>query len=93
MPMTEWTTELAVRGGHVCSLDWLLSRDVALKQRNTDGACCWAADGGHLSMLQYLRNLEPPCPWDKWTCANAAKNGHLHVLQWVQSQPEPCPCD
>ena len=28
MPMTERTTELAVCGGHVCTLDWLLSRDV-----------------------------------------------------------------
>ena len=67
MPMTKRTTELAVRGGHVCTLGWLLSRDVPIP----NGVCDWTAGAGHLSMLQYLRSLEPPCPWDKWTCANA----------------------
>ena len=47
MPMTKRTTELAVRSGHVCTLAWLLSRDAPLP----NGACQWAAEAGHLSML------------------------------------------
>ena len=105
MPMTMKTTELAVRGGHLCTLDWLLSRGVLLERNcfcesknkthkyRIHGACCLAAETGHLSVLQYLRSLEPPCPWDEETCMYAAKNGHLHVLQWARSQPEPCPWD
>ena len=68
MPMTKRTTELAVRGGHVCTLAWLLSRDVVLERQcwsewddetsklRFHGACCWAAETGHLSVLQYLRS-------------------------------------
>jgi hypothetical protein len=89
MPITDETMELAVRGGHVCTLAWLLSRGVLLP----DGVCDWAADAGDLSMLQYLRSLGPPCPWDGKTCMFAARNGHLDVLQWARSQPEPCPWD
>jgi hypothetical protein len=89
MPMTRRTTELAVRGGHVCTLGWLLSRDVLLP----NVVCNLAAEAGHLSMLQYLRSLEPPCPWNVGTCSIAAWNGHLHVLQWARAQPEPCPWD
>jgi hypothetical protein len=105
MPMTNRTTELAVRGAHVCTLVWLLSRGVTLERNRREedgevkgeascnGACCWAAEAGHLSMLQCLRSLESPCTWDEWTCSFAAENGHLHVLQWARSQPEPCPWD
>jgi hypothetical protein len=63
MPMTGRTTELAVRGGHVCTLAWLLSRGVPLERKcwsewgdkktklRFHGACCWAAEAGHLSVL------------------------------------------
>jgi hypothetical protein len=91
MPMTKKTPKLAVKGGYVSTLSWLLSRDVPLERRSYDGVCCWAAERGHLSMLQYIRSQTEPCPWDEWTCWNADENGHLHVLQWARSQPEPCP--
>jgi hypothetical protein len=91
MPMTARTTWLAVKGGHVCTLDWLLGRDAPLAPLDLSCACCWASEAGHLSMLQYLRNVEPPYPWGEEVCVNAAKNGHLEMLQWARSQPEPCP--
>ena len=92
LPMTKRTTELAVKGGHRDTLAWLLSRGVPLERNigrwDPQNACRLAAEAGHLSVLQYLRSLEPPCPWDEWTCAYAALNGHLEVLQWARSQPE-----
>ena len=103
MPMTQRTTELAVRGGYLYTLGWLLSKNMPL-ERNTreeideetntlsfHGACNWAAENGHLSMLQYLRSLEPHCRWEEETCACAAQNGHLELLQWARAHSEPCP--
>ena len=90
MPMTETTTQLAVKGGHISALAWLLSKDVPL-DRSQEGACLWAAKAGQLPMLQYLRSMKPPYPWNELTYAYAAENGHLDVLQWARSQPEPCP--
>ena len=48
---------------------------------------------GNLGALQWLRDQDPPCPWDAWTCAAAAENGHLKVLQWMRAQDPPCPWD
>ncbi|KAI8471350.1 MAG: hypothetical protein J3K34DRAFT_520586 [Monoraphidium minutum] len=54
--------------------------------------CAAAAEGGHLQVLQWARQQQPPCPWGKETCAAAAaENGHLHVLQWLREQQPPGP--
>ena len=47
-----------------------------------DGACAWAADGGHLEVLKYLRE-EAKAPWDSSTAARAAEKGHLHILEYL----------
>jgi len=44
--------------------------------------CAYAAEGGHLHILQWAR--ENGCPWDKYTCAEAAEGGHFHILQWAR---------
>ena len=49
--------------------------------------------GGHLDVLKWLRDQDPPCPWDWETCAWAAEGGHLDVLKWARSQDPPCPQD
>ena len=49
--------------------------------------CQWAAWGGHLQVLQWLR--ENDCPWDEDTCTDAAQGGHLEVLKW--SRENGCP--
>jgi hypothetical protein len=44
--------------------------------------CVYAAQNGHLDVLQWAR--QNGCPWDEETCAFAAQNGHLDVLQWAR---------
>ena len=41
--------------------------------------CAYAAEGGHLEVLQWAR--ENDCPWDEETCTYAARGGHLEMLQ------------
>lgn len=48
-----------------------------------------AAEGGHLEVLEWLR--EQGCPWDASACAKAAEGGHLGVLQWARRNG--CPWD
>jgi len=48
--------------------------------------CAWAAYGGQLEVLQYLRSGQFPCPWNAETCQAAARNGHLRVLSWAIAQ-------
>merc|ERR1711904_264377 len=44
----------------------------------------WAAENGHLKVLQWAR--ANGCPWDKWTCSKAALKGHLEVLKWARAK-------
>jgi hypothetical protein len=44
--------------------------------------CSYAARGGQLEVLKWLR--EDDCPWDKYTCSAAADGGHLEILQWAR---------
>ncbi len=44
-----------------------------------------AACSGSLEVLQYLRNLFPPCPWSFQVCNIAVKQGNLDMLQWAIS--------
>ena len=51
--------------------------------------CAYAAEGGHLEVLKWLRVNR--YPWDKITCTNAAFHGHLKLLQWARKNG--CPWD
>ena len=42
----------------------------------------YAAEGGHLEVLQWAH--QNGCPWDEGTCKAAAKKGHLEVLKWAR---------
>ncbi|WZN65405.1 hypothetical protein HKI87_12g69630 [Chloropicon roscoffensis] len=53
--------------------------------------CGWAAFGGHLEVLKWLR--AKGCPWGISASASAAECGHLEVLQWMRAQDPPCPWD
>ena len=44
--------------------------------------CFAAAEGGHLGVLQWLR--QNGCECDSDTCWAAAESGHLGVLQWAR---------
>ncbi|CAL6299878.1 unnamed protein product [Bathycoccus prasinos] len=45
-------------------------------------ACAYAASGGHLEVLKYLRE-EVKAPWNRGTASMAALNGHLHILEYL----------
>ena len=59
-----------------------------IKRKNI---CKWAATNSYLSLLQWARAQNPPCPWSQQICIQAAKNNHLILLQWARSQNPPCP--
>ena len=52
-------------------------------------SCRVAAAGGHLAVLQWLR--EQGCRLDVYICEAAAENGHLAVLEWARQRG--CPWD
>jgi hypothetical protein len=55
-------------------------------------ACFFAAVGGHLGMLQWLRAQEPPCPWDAGMVARIAfHHGHAEIRRWAVAQGAPDP--
>jgi hypothetical protein len=51
--------------------------------------CAYAAKGGHLEVLKWVR--ENDFWWSEWTCACAAEGGHLEVLKWAREND--CPWD
>jgi hypothetical protein len=81
----------AARAGQLEQLSWLRARGCAWEpcQRWEEGPCRSAAEGGHLSVLQWAR--ANGWPWNESTCTYAAANGHLHVLQWARANG--CPWD
>ena len=73
--------------GSIEVLEYMRGKGYVFKE----DACAGAARGGHLEALKYLRGLDPPCPWNRWTLAEAAYRGHLEVLKWARSENPPCP--
>ena len=55
---------------------------VANKCPIDENACAYAADGGELEVLKYLRE-EVKAPWGSETASYAAHNGHLHILEYL----------
>lgn len=49
----------------------------------------WAARGGRLRIVQWLRSVS--CPWDDRACEDAARGGHLKTLKWLRANG--CPWD
>ena len=43
--------------------------------------CYFAAEGGHLEILQWAR--ENGCPWDSDTCGSAEATDNEEVLEWA----------
>ena len=87
--LNEHTGKWVGLGGSIEVLEYLLKRGYDFGR----GVCRGSAQGGHLEALKFLRGLDPPCPWDGWTCNFAAEEGHLEVLKWLRSQDPPCPWD
>jgi hypothetical protein len=88
----------AAQFGHLEPLMWLSNASMppfrweksqCLEDERT---CLWAASGGQLKTLQWLRTQRVrPSPWDERTCGAAAEGGHLECLQWLRAQDPPAP--
>jgi hypothetical protein len=78
-------------GGHIDIMKWLLSIYPINIDNYDTRVCVNASSNGHLGMLQYLRSLDTPVPWNEEICYHAIRCNHLHVLKWLRSQDPPCP--
>jgi hypothetical protein len=77
----EWdedTINAAARRGNLEMVKYCVANECPIDEM----ACAWAADGGHLEVLKYLRE-EVKAPWDFSTAEWAAENGHLHILEYL----------
>ena len=55
-----------------------------------------AARYGLIAGMHWLRDLDPPCPWDSTVLYAAAEEGQLQVLQWMRDPVRvggACPVD
>jgi hypothetical protein len=53
------------------------------EQTTSNKMCAWAAEHGHMHLLQWARAND--CPWNAMTCEIAARGGHLELLQWARA--------
>ena len=74
----EGTINAAVRQGNLEMVKYCVAKKCPIGW----SACAYAASGGHLEVLKYLRE-EAKEPWDWRTAAWAAEHGHLHILEYL----------
>jgi hypothetical protein len=79
----------AARNGHYVCVEFMLTQNANdwRWKRAESKACDHAASGGHIRILQLLREYQ--LPWGTETALNAAQKGHLECLQWLIEQT--CP--
>jgi hypothetical protein len=86
----------AARNGRMSILEWLRYETNVTATNNlwTPEVCAAAAANDQLDTLIWLRLLDPPCPWDKYSCTIAVARGHLYILKWLRDENRPpCPWD
>jgi len=86
-PCRSDVSHIAARQGHLHILQYIRTVKEFPWKEWTHFSCFFAAQGGHLEILQWLHDQE--CPWDKKTCQIAAQEGHLPILKWLLK--EGCP--
>jgi hypothetical protein len=75
-------THYAAGAGQLEILKWFHKRGVKL-----DSVVCEvAARKGHWHIVQWLRSLDPPCPWGDGVITNAWKQGRIDMMKWTRSQ-------
>ena len=84
---------VAARHGYLQVFEkyWSQGPQEKLRKLWDETTCCWAAFGGHLELVKWLR--AKGYPWGKVTSNWAAEGGQLEVLQWMRGQDPPCPWD
>jgi hypothetical protein len=89
----------AARDGRVAVLEALLSRHKDRKRcpwaESNHLVYAYAAGGGHVHVLRWLRARAPRVPWPPTTdtAQFAAEHGRLEALQWLRAQQPPAPWD
>ncbi|CAL6301157.1 unnamed protein product [Bathycoccus prasinos] len=73
-----WTIQAAARQGNLEMVKYCMANECPIDEN----ACAYAADGGELEVLKYLRE-EVKAPWGSRTASYAAHNGHLHILEYL----------
>ena len=73
-----WTIQAAARQGNLEMVKYCVANECPIDEN----ACAYAADGGELEVLKYLRE-EVKAPWGSETASYAAHNGHLHILEYL----------
>lgn len=89
-PPCKWHTDAvyhAAECGRLDVLQFLL--DVAKMQHTLDARLCWHASR-HSECLKWLRQRDPPCPWDSFCFQLVAGRGDLDLLKWMQAQQPLC---
>ena len=85
---TNWRTgEWAGMGGSIEAWGYVRGKGYEFNVMASAGA----AGGGCLKALKWLRDQDPPCPWDEETCSYAAGGGRLEVLKDLRGLDPPCP--
>ena len=74
----EWTINTAAEQGNMEMVKYCVANECPIDEN----ACAYAADGGELEVLKYLRE-EAEAPWDWYTANCAAFNGDLHILEYL----------
>ena len=75
----------AIMGGHIECVKVLRAHSVKQFDSTDTNMCLWAAAGGQLEMLKWMREQNPQWAWDTDTCFAAAYGGHLEVLKWLRA--------
>ena len=51
--------------------------------------CIAAVCNGHLDVLEWLRDQNPPCPWIRRECGRMASEcGHQHIVDWIDERED-----
>jgi len=88
LPRSETTTTGDGGRARINEISEFLGSVERLAWANSSGCtrvCAFAAFGGHLAVLRWAREQDPPCPWSSYTCSQAAKAGQLEALQWARA--------
>ena len=78
---------VAAYWGHLSALK--LFTQESGKRYLTTGLFCYAAEGGQLDVVVWLKS--EGCAWDNKMCVVAAQEGHLDLLKYARAHG--CPCD
>jgi hypothetical protein len=95
------TYSSAAENGHIEILEWLMDYEKANPESDNfsepdflySNISRYAAKGGQIKTLMWIKSKDPHRPWDIETCSNAASQGQIGTLMWLRSQNPPCPWD